>query len=246
MAKYIPGPLGPLRGKMGNLVASNWRDIYYIKVKSKRSTKEASEKQKIGQQGFGFVSSWLSCMHQFLLVHFKDYNPSWDGRLSAQSYNYKNALIRTATGFDIDYRAARFCYGDLPGVQEVTVAKKNEETIVIKWSTEMKEKANDSDALIYIIVAPALDHTFITDIKGSRRDGVVEVELPEPLRRGVVHVQIAFKSVVNEKTSISQYAGSVNFRETSNTEMLEGENTVSIYCQSSGLTGSLIKRIGRA
>ena len=244
MATYTPGPLGPLKGKMGTLVASRWRDIYYLKARSGRSTKEPTEKKKKAQQAFGFISSWLSPMRQVVLKQFKDYHPGWDGRMSALSYNSRHALIKTADGFDIDYRAARFCYGDLPGALETAVSLKDENILVITWSREVGDGADDSDAVISILCFPAWEHQLLPHFYGSRKDGQLEVKFPSILKSGLLHVQIAFKSLINERVSISQYAGFIDFGEPGEAASVTGEHQAVSCCQPSSITGGLIKPQG--
>ena len=243
MATYTPGPLGPLKGKMGNLVACNWRDIYYLRVKAKRSKKKPTKTQVSNRRGFGFVSTLLAPLRQFLLIQFKGYERGSDGMLSAQSYNYTNALIKTADGFDIDYRAARFCYGDLPGAQKASVVLKDENTLLITWSTEIKDLADHSDLLIWILACPAWNHLIAHEIQGSRKDGQLEVTIPPAMNLGVLHVQIAFKSLVNEKTSKSQYAGCIDFGRPAEAATTCAEDRTTAFCQASGISGALIKRV---
>ena len=203
--------------------------------------------KKNAQDGFGYVSSWLTCIHRMVMIGFKDYDPTWTGRNAAQSYNYYNALLKTDTGFVMNYEAIRFSHGELPGVEQTKVSMIGPETLLIEWSTEIKEGASPSDGLMFIAVSsyPKLQSIALESVfDGKRRDGQRKIRLPEAWQTGTLYVHVAFRSPYTEKNSISQLAGIIDFDSMKEKPAELMENDLSGFCQSTSFSGSLIKRVG--
>ncbi|TDO23747.1 DUF6266 family protein [Pedobacter duraquae] len=57
MAKLTRGILGPLTGKLGNLVGQSWKKIHYVKPAPKKSTKPKTAGRLNNEAKFSFFSN---------------------------------------------------------------------------------------------------------------------------------------------------------------------------------------------
>jgi len=208
MATYKNGINGPFKGKVGSVVGSSWKGIDYLKGLPKKSTKPVTEKTKATRSSFAFVHKWLNPIQELVKIGFANYHPHMSGRNAALSYNLTKALIRRGDDFEIDYPVALFSYGKLPGVAGLNINMKDAQTLLISW--DPKSTGGDtspSDALMSFVYCPEL---FTADARvgqASRNAGQAELLLPGNFTNKRIEVQIAFKSIINDGVSTSQYAG---------------------------------------
>src|SRR5690606_40862508 len=85
MARYVHGIHGPLVGSLGNLVASSWRGIPYLKTRPKRR-KAYTPNERKNQGNFGMTTKWLGPLTEHLRAGFKGDNPRMWGFNGAKSY----------------------------------------------------------------------------------------------------------------------------------------------------------------
>jgi len=207
MARYKNGVNGNFSGKVGSVVGSSWRGIAYMRGLPKISRKPPTEKKKATRRSFSFIHTWLNPLQGLVSIGFADFAPGCTGRNSAHSYNSTKALIKTDTGFDIDYTLARFSYGSLPGTSEASIEMKDAATLLIKWDPEGERGAADSDGLMYFIYFPDKNDAVIDIGMHNRKDGLAEIPLLPEYQKQRLEVQIAFKSLIHDNVSTSQYAG---------------------------------------
>src|SRR5690606_15791091 len=113
MARYLHGINGPLVGRLGNLVASSWRGIPYLKTRPDR--KKAFNQNELANQGsFGNSSQWLSPLTPFLRAGFKGDNPRMWGFNGAKSYLRARALITDGDRNVVDPSKVLISQGNLP------------------------------------------------------------------------------------------------------------------------------------
>src|SRR5690606_31720649 len=113
MAKYLHGIHGPLAGRLGPLVASNWRGIPYLKTRPVRK-KPFTPNELGNQRKFGSTTRWLSPLKDFLRAGFKGDNPRKWGFNGAKSYLHKHALVQLGNQKVIDPSKVLISQGDLP------------------------------------------------------------------------------------------------------------------------------------
>jgi len=224
MATYEFGPLGPFRGKLGTVIGSSWKGKPYMRSLPGKITKEPTQKKKNAQSAFSFVSKWLAPINELVMIGFHHYDLSKTGRMSAHSYNSLNALIKSSEGFSIDYSKALFSYGTLPGALTMDAKLTEDDTVLIIWSTETLEEARPSDVLMYLVYFPDKRKADYAIGEHSRKDGKMLFKVPAENRGQRMEIMIAFKSVIDNNVSTSQYLGAISF----NQEVVISENAE--YC----------------
>ncbi len=241
MASYKNGINGSFKGKVGSVVGSSWKGLDYIKSLPKKSTKPVTEKKKATQSAFAFVHKWLNPIQELVKIGFATYHPRMSGRNAALSYNLTKALIRTDDGFKIDYAAALFSYGNLPGTTGLNISMKDSQTLLISWDPKSKDgDASQSDVLMSLVYCPEL---FTADARlgqASRNAGQAELLLPAYFTDKRIEVQIAFKSIRNDSVSTSQYAGCLRLDLTQQETEAMDLKTAASYCAPVSINNGLL------
>jgi hypothetical protein len=218
MAKYVHGINGPLAGSLGNLVASNWRGIPYLKTKPKR--KKAFTGNELRNQGsFGMTTQWLRPLTDHLRAGFKGDNPRKWGFNGAKSYLHAHALTREGNSKVIDPSKVLISQGNLPLGTEFEMHF-DEETfeVTVRWNTHAPRArkgaiaAADDDKLMLAVYDPEAGEVFGDPYGVSRKRGMEQVELPLGLV-ATYHVYVAFVAADGSSRSDSLYLGAIRVGE---------------------------------
>src|SRR5579864_5430180 len=97
MAKMPFGPLGPIIGKIGNVVFVNGKYGPYIRALPKKKKDKPTPTQKIQRTRFGVISQFLSPMRDLLDITFKESGTTKTAWGRASSYNMRNAVYASGT-----------------------------------------------------------------------------------------------------------------------------------------------------
>ena len=106
------GPLGNLRGKVGEGVASKWRSLTVIKSLPAKRTKKQREKRLSQQMSLPLVSGFLGNFVHEIKIGFHNKQAKLPPFQAAVKYNYERALLGTSPDFSIDYKKVVFSLGD--------------------------------------------------------------------------------------------------------------------------------------
>ena len=118
---------------------------------------------------------------------------------------------------------------------------KDEETLLISWDASITDTgAGASDGLMYFVYFPDLQFA-LTDVGGRKREeGQAAVYIPSHLPKQRLEVQIAFKSLLTNEVSTSQYARGIRFDPDFEMNRLTGEEKP--LCKAMSVGKSLFKR----
>src|SRR6266702_4053124 len=114
MGKYVPGTFGPVQGKVGNVIASSWKGVPYLKGLYKPRTKPPRENETANRNKFAMAQFWLKPVVKFVREGFKGYSPLSEGFVAAKSYLLKNAFEGVAPDISINPALMKVSFGDLP------------------------------------------------------------------------------------------------------------------------------------
>ena len=106
------GPLGNLRGKVGEGVASKWRSLTVIKSLPAKRTKKQRKKRLSQQLSLPLVSGFLGNFVHEIKIGFHNKQAKLPPFQAAVKYNYERALLGTSPDFSIDYKKVVFSLGD--------------------------------------------------------------------------------------------------------------------------------------
>lgn len=93
MARLPLGILGPVSGKVGNVVGGTWRGIDYLRAMPANVGNPRTEAQ-LNQRGrFVMMLRFLQPALEFVKVGFKPYAVKMSTYNAAMSYNLRNAMV---------------------------------------------------------------------------------------------------------------------------------------------------------
>ena len=209
MAELQNNPLGNLKGKMGNLVASNWRDINYLKAKPKKSTKERSENQVIALARFRMMQEFLVQIKQVVEIGFGNKYTGRSTTFNLAVKANKDATAGTYPEIEIDYPAISLSNGNLTSCADPKVVAEAGTTINISWKELGQVQQQQASDLTTIVVYDADKKVHAIYGGQTRSEYVAEITLPESFAGDQVHVWMFFSTASGDKNSKTSYLGSV-------------------------------------
>lgn len=230
MARYVHGIHGPLVGSLGNLVASSWRGIPYLKTRPTRRKAYTGNELK-NQGNFGSTSRWLSPLGDFLRAGFKGDNPRMWGFNGAKSYLHAHALVQEGDRKVIDPSKVLISQGDLPLAEGFQMHFDEEAfEVTVRWNSKAPKAreggvaAAYNDKLMLAVYDAEAGQAYGEPYGPSRRIGMERVAL-DPGVVATYHVYVAFVAADGSSRSDSLYLGaiSVGAKEEGEEEKGEGD-----------------------
>ncbi|WP_256010287.1 DUF6266 family protein [Desertivirga xinjiangensis] len=209
MAELNNGPLGGISGKLGNMVASNWRDISYLRAKGKRSKNDPTDKQKIVREKFKMMFDFLIQIKRIVELGFKN---KYTGRSTAYHHAVKKnmaAFKGTYPDLEIDLALIEISAGYLLPCSGPEMVPDAEGDLTVKWddqgSIENQEPSDEATVVLYS-EEKKLHAVYV----GAQRSELeMLVTLPKSFSGDTVHGYIFFTDVTGKLNSKSIYMGSV-------------------------------------
>jgi len=213
MGKFQNGTLGISKGKVGNVIVSNWRDIDYIRGLSKKSTVPASEAQVLQRKRFSILAKFLLPVSKFLNMGFAAKNLKVATQFTyAMQHNMANGAVTDTEPVSIVYDRVLLSDGDLRTPKAVNV-EVTADALNITWSSTVKELTNASETdRAYVLVYNVNQDDFTSlDTEADRQSGAGVVTLEDAEAGDVGHVWMFFASADGTKVSKTVYAGGITF-----------------------------------
>lgn len=209
MAELKNGPLGSISGKLGNMVASNWREISYLRGLSKRTRKEPTEGQKLVHAKFYLLQGFLSQIKNVIDIGFGNKNT---GRATAMNLAFKaNNLAFTGDleTLELNLPAIVISVGSLVKVTDPLLRAASPGKVSLEWTKLGVAGEADSDRLHLVLYNAAKNlHIAYTDV-AMRQDLEVEVDVPASFAGDQLHGYLFLTTEKGEKTAGSVYLAPV-------------------------------------
>lgn len=212
MAKIEDGINGPLRGSVGNVTASSWNGIRYIKSKPAQVNNPNTPAQKKQRGAFKLVTQTFGPLRPFINHGFTDAVRMTPMNRAVQ-YAMKNAVRLEDDGETpvIHWPSVRMGEGDLPAADDMKAELSTENSeLIISWNPNaISNSARDSDELYVLAFFEGVKHGMYSVGKALRSDG--QFVLPIPTNRllqvesGPVHVFAGFSRPDNSDRSPASY-----------------------------------------
>ncbi|TCK83588.1 DUF6266 family protein [Albibacterium bauzanense] len=216
MAKMKKGLLGPISGKIGDIVGSSWRGIVYVKSRPKR-TKPPTEGELGNRFVFAYTQLWLQPIKEFLKVGFKDDNHTVYGVNAAKSYLYKTALTKDGFNSIIHPHLVKVSIGTLPLSDDIKVEKTSPTELTFTWEGGHIADSHPNDQIMLLAYnIQDEDKVIVGDVFGTvagqfRKNGIDRIQVtPNPQKPDLdYHVYVAFSAMDRSRQSDSIYLGTV-------------------------------------
>ena len=207
MAKAENGVLGPVRGKVANLIFSKNLDTYY--VRSNPGTRSApNEKEQNTRDSFGGISwAFLNPIKPFLRLSYKEVAKGNRSLQAALSYLVKNALDRDGKNLStVDPSRMLVSRGSL-GLSEDIAVSLSGGSLNFSWNPSAASAPYSNDDQLMLMAYNVAEGKVATSIgEVSRRDGSASLSVAD-LPTGTMHVYLPFLSFDRSKASDSIYLG---------------------------------------
>lgn len=217
MGKIKQGLLGPVSGKVGNVIGSSWRGIHYLRIVPANVNDPQTVPQLNQRSKFMVVLRFIQPLLTFLRVGFRSFGIRMSAYNAAMSYNLRNAVEGIFPDFHIDYTKALVSRGNLRDVEGAVASSIDPGSVVVNWSDNsgLGNASADDEAIIVVFNQDLMDMQYTLQA-AQRSDTTAEIILPDTYSGSTVHVYLVF-SVHSEYASNgsrdtisdSCYAGSV-------------------------------------
>lgn len=217
MARMNQGILGGLSGKVGNVVGGTWKGISYLRALPASVKDAKSIKQRTTRLKMLLVIQFLQTCTDFIRIGFKGYAIKMSAFNAATSYNYHNGITGEYPDLAYDFSGLLVSRGKLTAVDNATCTSPEESKVAIRWADNTGAgNASSSDTAILLVFNPEKTRSVYLLQGAIRRDGVLEMDVPNDFRGCEVHCYLGFADFGNLVTgqskdyvSNSVYAGSV-------------------------------------
>ena len=211
MAELKPGVIGTISGKIGNVVASNWRDIKYLRGVAATSSKTATEAQLTQRAKFTLLFDFLSSFAGAIDLGYKY---QYQGRSTAfnlaMSTNM-HVIGGTLAALSVDYPSVVISKGRLLPAADTDASSKEPGVVDVSWQNlDVATDQGLSDKAVVIVYNPVKKLAIYSTDGAVRGDLKLAMHVPDSFSGDEVHVYLFFSGVAVRKNSQSMYVGSVS------------------------------------
>jgi hypothetical protein len=208
MGSFQYGPLGPVKGKVGNIVISSWKGKPYVKSAPAERKSPLTNKEIANRKKWAMAHAWLKPVTKFVREGFKGYTPTVEGFIAAKSYLLKNAFEGDAPDFTINPALVKVSYGELPLPQNIKFTHISPKEIQFTWDRDDIELANKYDQVMLLAYDMEGGYAFTRLTGQLRMNGSDIITVQRGLQR-THHLYIAFVSADRSTRSNSLYLGPI-------------------------------------
>lgn len=209
MARYRNGINGPLNGKVGSVIAANWRGIDYLRS-SWEVSKPASPAQLNQRRRFAIAMGWLKPVLAMINIGFQSVKTAKTPLNAAVSYHMKYALVAEAPDFQVDFSKAIFSLGTLlpPVITEISLEP--ESLVYLSWAAQVAHFfCAGTDLATFIIYNPEKKKFITYKDAAMRADGEVMLELPPDFAGDRLQLYVFYVRSTGDEVSTSLYLGEI-------------------------------------
>ena len=208
MGRIQFGSLGPINGKVGNIVISSWKGKPYVKSAPGERTKPPTQKEMANRKKWAMAHAWLQPVTEFVRVGFKGYTDTVEGFIAAKSYLLKNAFEGEAPDFRINPALVKVSSGELPLPQQINVTQNTNKELKFTWAISDIEFANRYDQVMLLAYDIEGGYAYTRLTGQLRMNGSDVLNVQRGFNR-TLHLYIAFVSADRLTRSNSLYLGPV-------------------------------------
>jgi hypothetical protein len=210
MGTYSKGIIGAFSGKVGPVVGATWRGKDVMRSLPRKSTKPATQSQKLQREKFTMVTAFLAPINPIVKRYFGNDIGIKTRRNQAMSYLIKEAITYVDPNLVWEYNKVLISRGELLGINEADVATGAGQSINITWTDNSGNgDALATDKLIVVVYEPTTKTTVYSLDAATRDLEVANVTLPAYCSGLSVEVWVTFAATDEKMWATSQYLGTV-------------------------------------
>ena len=179
MGKIKQGLLGPVAGKVGNVVGATWRGIDYLRIMPANVNDPQTPAQMSQRTKFLLVLRFLQPLLDFLKIGFRGYAKGMSAFNAAMSYNLKNAVTGEYPDHEVAFADVLVSRGTLRSVSEATASSPAAQTIAVAWddNSEMGNASASDNAMLVVFNADKMDVVWRLQ-SGTREEASAQMTVP--------------------------------------------------------------------
>jgi hypothetical protein len=208
MGSFRYGPLGPVKGKVGNIIISSWKGIPYVKSAPGERKAPLTAKEIANRKKWAMAHAWLKPVTEFVREGFKGYTETVEGFIAAKSYLLKNAFEGIAPDLVINPALVKVSSGELPLPKNIEVVKEAVNKLRFNWDTTDITRDNRYDQVMLLAYDIAGGYCFKKLTGQLRMNGSDTLQMQAGFER-TYHLYIAFVSANRSVRSNSLYLGTM-------------------------------------
>lgn len=206
MALLHTGIMGPVSGKIGNLVYYISHGKNFVRRAPGKSKKLPTLKQKVQRAKFGEAMRFISPIAKLINESYKSINRRHTGTNILVKEILRNAIMGKYPHYFIDYPRVSILRGKLPW--SMGAMQHEEGTCDLKLTWEISaQPLHLEDELIVLIRCCTTGNWFVAEGAAQRAQGSCSMRVEAPVDRGIMQVWMAFRSPDHRSYSNSEYLG---------------------------------------
>ena len=220
MALLKNGILGGIKGTVGPVVGSKWRNLDVLKSKPRPTTKNPKEGQVIQRSKFGMVNNFLKGMKSFIEIGFQSREQRISPMNAAVRYCLERAVVCQSQMFHLDYQKVKISLGPLPVATDLAIMINANGELNLSWSALREidpsvKMERDNDKVMVAVYDPLKQRSCGSCGEFKRSDFSVGFQLPLAFIGMPLYVWTFFMSESGKQVSDSIYLGTVTVNEQS-------------------------------
>jgi hypothetical protein len=206
MGRLISGINGPIQGKIGKVIGSSRKGIFYVKGPYKKRTPRVSEKELANRKKFAAAQAWLGPLLDFVREGFRGYSPRAEGFIAAKSWLLNKSFVNESSGLQIDPALVKLSSGDLPLPEEIKAVFTEGGDLRFTWTPSDPRAPDALDQIMMIAYDIKKEMaTYVTT--GQFRSSGTDTLYLSGSNEKQFHVWAAFRAADRSRQSDSIYLG---------------------------------------
>lgn len=210
MADFDEGLFGKVKGSIANVVISSRNGKPYIRAKPEQVSNPRTAKQQATRMRLSLLSGMLRRFKGYIKAGFTHPPKGKSSRDVAYRANYPLVFSGEYPDIRLDYSRAVLSQGRRAAA-DITSCHHENGRLQLSWKTQDETAGHAPDDVLRLLVFnEARDEVFIQLQAGQRRNGQIELILPDAIQPATpeqhLHVWISFASPGLKKVSDSVYA----------------------------------------
>ncbi|MES2875494.1 MAG: DUF6266 family protein [Bacteroidota bacterium] len=217
MAHLHSGIMGPVSGKIGNLVYYTYRGKCFVRRAPVKTKKRPTLKQKIQRAKFALAMNFVSPVAELVNLSYRLVNRKKAGTSILLRNILNEGIVGKYPNLGIDYSKLKLVRGSLPWSQAILHQEQGSSRIHISW--EMWAGGTYlEDELIVMMYCCTTGKWLFSIGDATRLDGACKLGIDTRIDGETVQIWIAFRSRDHKTFSDSEFLGEVKIYDTESYE----------------------------
>lgn len=209
MAKYIPGQLGRIEGRLGELVLYQRRGIPVVKRRPGQRKLKSSACQLLQQEKFILAARFFNQVKEAVSLGYRERKTSMTVYNRAIGNFLRNTFQHANGNILMDYAGVMIADGELDCLYEPEVTTLKGNNIQISWLEQryLRSGVSGEDQVCLLFYNQEKEISYLHEPGGKRLDCKLSLQLPEFMSDLNFHLWAFVISASGEAVSSSLYTG---------------------------------------